>query len=896
MTALDPTAPAPQAMPGVLRLAPTLFAATLFLSALLLFAVQPMFTKMVLPRLGGAPTVWSVAMVFFQAALLAGYAYAHLLVRHLSFGLGALIHLGVLAAAATTLPIGIAHGFGAPPATDIALWLVGLFAASIGLPFAVLAASAPLLQGWFAATGHPRAGNPYVLYAASNLGSFAALIAYPVVIEPLLPLKAQAQLWSAGFAVLAVAIAAASLFVVHRPPLADAETAAASVSGRERLSWLALAAIPAGLVIAVTAYITTDVAAAPFLWVVPLALYLLTFVAVFRDRPWIAPATVARLAPILVAPLAIGLLGGDKLFWLAMIGVNLVAFVLLALLCHGELYRRRPAPARLTEFYLWTSLGGVLGGIFAALIAPHIFNGVYEYPILIAAAVLVLPGMFAGGVRRFLADAGPILAVAAVAVAAQLAFDVRLPAAAELPFQVALVALAAVMLLQRHRPPRFFALVVLAFVVTALWQPGFRRVESARSFFGVHRVIETADDGYRLLYHGTTLHGAERIRAGGQRADAAPEPLTYYYFGGPMSEAIEAVRAARGGLPRVAAVGLGTGSLACHKRAQEDLDLLRDRRRRGPHRPRSAPVQLHLGLRARSSGRPRRCALDARGLGAAFRSDHPRRLLVRCDSGAPAHARGAGRLPGTPRAAWRAGPAHFQSAHGAGPRGRGSGAPPTGWSPTSRRTAGPTSFRPISRPMRWSPRSRATRPISATCRDDRDGGSSSPIRMSRPGPTTIPTSSGRSCAGSSRADAQGYLPSRRNPSIVVNGWVSREIRSMLLATSRTIGFLIEQVHREWHDKRTVAAYRPVVVGSHDRRRAGTDPGDVSGGRQWADQFRAAVEEYRVHIHPAGRDDGLPAVRWRPRAVVRSHRAAIRSSRAHPETGSTVRQCGGSRLL
>jgi predicted O-methyltransferase YrrM len=567
MTTLDPIASTPAAAPSLLRVAPALFATTLFLSALLLFLVQPMFTKMVLPRLGGAPAVWSVAMVFFQAALLAGYAYAHLLVRRLPLWLGALVHLGILALAALTLPIGIAQGFGAPPTTGIALWLMALFAASIGLPFAVLSASAPLMQGWFAASGHPQAGNPYVLYAASNLGSFAALVAYPIVIEPILTLKQQAQVWSVGFAVLALLIAAASLLAAHRPSIAAADTDAAPTSVHDRLAWLALAAIPSGLVIAVTSYITTDVAAAPFLWVVPLALYLATFVAVFRERPWLSQATVARLVPILVAPLSIGLLGGDRLFWLAMIIVNLAAFVLLALLCHGELYRRRPAPARLTEFYLWVSLGGVLGGIFAALIAPHVFNRIYEYPILLLAALLVLRGMFAGGPRRLLREAGPVLAIAVLAVAVKLALGIHLPAAAELPFQVALVALAAVMLLQRQRPARFFALAALAFVVTGLWQPGFDRLETRRSFFGVHQVSTTADGCYRLLYHGTTLHGAERIRAAGDAAP--PEPLTYYYFGGPISEGIAAVRGARGSLRNVAVVGLGAGSLACHRHADE---------------------------------------------------------------------------------------------------------------------------------------------------------------------------------------------------------------------------------------------------------------------------------------------------------------------------------------
>jgi hypothetical protein len=568
MTIFNPTASTPQVAPAALRFAPALFATTLVLSAFLLFLVQPMFTKLVLPRLGGAPTVWSVAMVFFQAALLGGYAYAHLVIRRFPPGIGALVHLGVLAAAALTLPIGIAEVLGPPPQSGIVLWLVALFTVSIGLPFAALSASAPLLQGWFAASGHPHAGNPYVLYAASNLGSFAALIAYPVIVEPMLSLKDQTQLWSAGFAVLAVLIAVASLLVARRANIGVRDAATEPVSARDRAGWMALAAIPAGLVIAVTSYITTDVASAPFLWVVPLALYLLSFAAVFRDRPWMSQAMVARLVPIVVAPLAISLLGGDKVFWLAMIVVNLIAFLLIALLCHARLYLGRPAPARLTEFYLWVSLGGVIGGIFAALVAPHVFNRIYEYPTLLLAGVAALPGMFAGGPRRMLSEAGPVLAVAVLAIAAQFAFDVRLPAAAELPFQVVLVAFAAVMLLQRHRPARFLALAALGFVVTGLWRPGFNQVETVRSFFGVHQVVETADNRYRLLYHGTTLHGAERIETAGH---TPPEPITYYYRGGPISEGIAAVRGAQGGaLRHVAVVGLGAGSLACHARAEED--------------------------------------------------------------------------------------------------------------------------------------------------------------------------------------------------------------------------------------------------------------------------------------------------------------------------------------
>src|SRR4051794_12995791 len=260
----------------ITRVAPALYPAALFLSALLLFAIQPMFTKMVLPRIGGAAGVWSIAMVFFQAALLLGYAYAHLLSRTLSPARSALVHLGFLAVAATALPIGIAQGFGAAPQGGIELWLLALFAASIGLPFVALAASAPLLQNWFAATGHPHAANPYILYAASNLGSFVALLSYPFVVEPLFTLRTQILAWSVGYLVLMMLIAAAAVIVARagQPSIdrAASATVVATPTIAERTMWAVLAAIPAGLVIAVTAAISTDLAAAPFLWVLPLSL------------------------------------------------------------------------------------------------------------------------------------------------------------------------------------------------------------------------------------------------------------------------------------------------------------------------------------------------------------------------------------------------------------------------------------------------------------------------------------------------------------------------------------------------------------------------------------------------------------------------------------------------
>jgi hypothetical protein len=557
----------------LLRHAPAIFAVTLFVSALLLFSVQPMFTKMVLPKLGGAPAIWSVAMVFFQAALLLGYAYAHWLTKLFAPRHGALIHLALLGFAALSLPLGISASFGTPPSENIELWLLSLFAVSIGLPFTALAASAPLLQRWFAESGHPRAANPYVLYAASNLGSFAALLAYPLLIEPLLPLRAQTSAWAAGFGLLAILIALAALVVASgvTSTKRDERVLADAPSLSAWLSWIALAAIPAGLVVAVTAHISTDVAAAPFLWVVPLSLYLLTFVAVFRDRPWIAHESVVRFVPFVVAPLAISMLGGDRAFWLATIALHLVAFFVLTLLCHGELYRRRPAPQRLTDFYLATSIGGVLGGVFTGLIAPNVFASTAEYPILVSAAVLAMPLAFAGGLRAALRSAALLLILAFMLVAVQAFSSLNISVDWMIAFQVLMIAIVVLIVLARNNPARIFGLVVLAFVLSALWQPGQTCMETTRSFFGVHKITESADGKYRLLLHGTTIHGADKIRNDdGSLVTGKAEPLAYYYRGGPISETIFATRAARGKLPDIAAVGLGTGSLACYRELGEN--------------------------------------------------------------------------------------------------------------------------------------------------------------------------------------------------------------------------------------------------------------------------------------------------------------------------------------
>ncbi|HEX8165854.1 MAG TPA: hypothetical protein VF601_08710 [Beijerinckiaceae bacterium] len=542
-----------------------LFTAALFLSAFLLFSVQPMFTKMVLPVLGGSPAVWSIALVFFQALLLAGYGYAHLLARHAPTRIALALHLLVMLAATLSLPIALPDGWTRAPAEGEAFWLFGLFAVSVGLPFFAAAANGPLLQAWFSRSGHPRAADPYFLYAASNVGSFAALVAYPLAVEPFMRLHAQAAAWFAGFLALAALIGACGLAAgpgaePQARPAGD-ETADPA-RWRDRAAWVALAFVPSGLLVSVTAHVSTDVAAAPLLWVVPLALFLLTFVLAFRDRALVAEETLARLQ---VWGTAFALMNVVAAWWLSVsLALHLGLFFVNAMLCHAALYRRRPVPARLTEFYVCMSLGGVLGGIACGLVAPHVFSRVLEYPILIAAALFCRPGFFGADCRTWAREAGPAALVCIAAVAADRLLGGFVVPADKLG--LALMVVLAALLMVSWRNPRQVAPTALAalFVATVLGDPN--KGEAFRSFFGVHKVLKSPDGRFLLLAHGTTVHGAIRAaEEDGSPAHGRPEPTAYYTHEGAIGTAVGSVREARGGrLGAVAAIGLGAGSLACH--------------------------------------------------------------------------------------------------------------------------------------------------------------------------------------------------------------------------------------------------------------------------------------------------------------------------------------------
>jgi hypothetical protein len=561
------------------------FAATLFLSALLLFSIQPIFAKMVLPKLGGSPSVWAVSLVFFQAVLCAGYCYAHLLDRFVEGRQAPLVHICLLALAALALPFGLPAYAAEPPAGDAYFWLIGVLAVGVGLPFFAVSGNAPLLQAWFARSGHPQAADPYFLYGASNLGSLVALLAYPVAIEPMLGLATQSQSWTGVFLLLGFMIAACAALTLAKqdgmmhPVPADtlALGPAGAIDWSQRLHWLILAAVPSGLLVAFTSYVTTDIASAPFLWVIPLAVFLATFMLVFRDKPSIPHHLMLLAQPILVAVTLLGLSLAGNRGWMLTTLAGFGAFFVTTMVCHKELYDQRPDTGRLTEFYLWMSLGGVLGGIFAALVAPQIFNAILEFPLLLVAGLACRPGVRATAHnRQEVQDAGStalvmttlVLAFAAAIMAGFVPNSIASGAAS-----LVILVLGVLVLASMGKPLHIVSLSVVMGLALCWLPSAMSSGFSERSFFGVHRVTTTPDGSLRLLMHGTTVHGAQRIKSASGEAATTLVPATYYHPQSPMARGVEAARLASArpaGQLRVGVVGLGSGSLACYARAAED--------------------------------------------------------------------------------------------------------------------------------------------------------------------------------------------------------------------------------------------------------------------------------------------------------------------------------------
>jgi hypothetical protein len=545
-----------------------LYALALLVSAALLFVLEPMAGKFVLPLVGSAPQVWPTTVLFFQAALLGGYGFAHLTSR-LVARRQALLQVGVLALAAVVLPLGVPSGDA--PAGNPVPWLLGVLAVTVGLPFFALAANGPMLQRWLASTEHRAARDPYFLFAASNGGSLLGLLAYPLLAEPLLGLDDQGGAWSIGYGVAALLVALSAVALWRRPAASGGEPAppggalrAGPVDTRRRLLWLALAAVPSSLMLGATSFITRDLAPVPLLWVVPLALYLVTFVVAFS--PWTDAGRLTvwgrRLLPVTTILLAYSLLIRAQSPLSLLLLVNMVALVVAGLLLHGRLAADRPDPRHLTEFYLWVALGGALGGAFNAVLAPLIFPGLVEYPLAIVAACLLRPAppkkrpdfleFFTRRTAptRWMDLGAPLLLGGGAALV--LALSDGSDAATAVVSGLAL----GLTVNMARRPLRFgLAIGALFLAVTAVVTAREDTIDRDRSFFGVYHV--EASQGGRLheLFSGTTLHGSER------RGRGRPQPLSYYSPWGPVGQAFAELP--RRTIDNAAAIGLGTGSLAC---------------------------------------------------------------------------------------------------------------------------------------------------------------------------------------------------------------------------------------------------------------------------------------------------------------------------------------------
>ncbi len=530
-----------------------LYALTLLLAAFLLFWVQLLFARMILPRLGGSPAVWTTCLLFFQATLMVGYGYVHLAGRWVGTRRHTVLHLAVLLLPWMVLPIAVPPGSEPPADGLMTLWLIGLLTTSVGLPFLFVSTSAPLLQRWYA----QRDSDPYFLYAASNLGSLIALAAYPLLLEPALPLNAQARLWSIGYAMLLILTLCCAVPTWKR---SVAPPAKQSPSGIRPWQWMLLSLVPASLLHGTTTVITSDIASVPLLWCLPLALYLLSFVAAFSRRGTRLPyMLLERLLPPWIAGMIVtqhlGLLHPT---WL-LISVHLVGFGMIACVLHRRLALQRPDAEQLTSYFFWISLGGLAGGALNALLAPMIFQTVLEYPMM-----LLLAGLLLSQTEDRAARVVQLVSIGLLGGILLIGFRPRF-LAPNLPGYGLMLVLVAVV----GRRFDFGKLSLLTSLSLMLLVGQFHPGQMAhlthreRSFFGVHRILSDSENGLIKLLHGATLHGQQSTHPVRRRT-----PLSYYHPTGPAGAAIRELD-----LSRVAVLGLGIGSLAAYGQPGQHWDF-----------------------------------------------------------------------------------------------------------------------------------------------------------------------------------------------------------------------------------------------------------------------------------------------------------------------------------
>lgn len=567
-----------------------LYAAALFLSAALLFLVQPMVARMILPFLGGSPAVWNTCLFFFQTFLLLGYLYAHLAGAWLGVRLHMILHLALIAAALYFLPVTIASVWLERPDANPVYQVLSVLLVSVGFPFFVLSANAPLLQKWFSTTGHAAARDPYFLYAASNAGSLVGLLAYPFLLEPRLSLGEQASFWLyvyLGFCVVALLCGFALRCADQTAPpdaIGSSESNGEKLTLFRRIRWIALSFAPSSLLLGVTTYITTDLASVPLLWVLPLSLYLISFIVAYQRGSWASHPFVVRRQGFLLLAAALTFFATATEPAVILLPLHLLAFFVTCLVCHGELAKDRPGTQHLTEYYLWISFGGVLGGFFNGFLAPLIFSGVQEYPLAMIAAALVRPRLDPGADRpasygRDLIWVGTLFIIVLGVVLGTGRGDFLSARLAH----VMIFGLSGLIGLSFARRPLRFGLGIGAIMLATSWYHGpFGQVLfSERSFFGVYRAMRDGERNFHLIFHGTTLHGAQSLDA-----QKRLRPMSYFHPTGPAGQAFKLL--SQNGVDKpVAIVGLGAGALACYGKPGQDfvfyeIDSLVERIARNP--------------------------------------------------------------------------------------------------------------------------------------------------------------------------------------------------------------------------------------------------------------------------------------------------------------------------
>ncbi|CAN5342997.1 fused MFS/spermidine synthase [soil metagenome] len=548
---------------------PALFSLTLFVSAFLLFCIEPMVAKMLLPRLGGVPAVWNTCLVFFQGALLLGYVFSLGTLRLLGAKRQAVLQIVVVAGTLFAMPILIDDQLATRCAS---LGPVGqvlaILTVAAGLPFFALSTIAPTLQRWYSTTGAKGAADPYFLYAASNVGSLGALALYPLVFEPSFGLDQQTQMLRIGYVVLALLVVGCGVATLRLAESKEPVAPAAKIPTKQRARWVFLSAVPSAYLVAVTAHITTDVTPTPFLWVAPLAVYLLSFILVFAAKQLIPHARVNRFLPLLATGTAYALATSatDPIY--AVIPLHVVGFFGACMLCHGELARERPEPGRLNEFYVWMSVGGFIGGLTVALVLPVLFTRAIEYP-----ACLVLSLLARTPTEKKREDSAAarrrdvIFPVAVLLGTLALAFVARrMPPG--MRGMIAVLPIVPLLVIYRSldRPLRFAAAIGALLVGATFFPNPFGEVlERDRNFFGSLTVTHDPKGKWTQINHGTTIHGIQSIDPAGKR-----EPRSYYTRKGPVGDVFRAYDDEPELPRRVAVIGLGAGTIAAYAKPGEE--------------------------------------------------------------------------------------------------------------------------------------------------------------------------------------------------------------------------------------------------------------------------------------------------------------------------------------